>query len=79
MIYEAGLDGEWWWKNAKESNLEVLSLENFYKIFSKPWKTQYLEDRYYLRYTCKGGHAQITVSVYEYDNGWVNILDLNIL
>ena len=81
----SGIDLKWvgldvdWWQNAKGSNLEILSLESFYKIFGKPWKTQFIEDKYFLWYVCKDGHPIITVSVNEYDEGWVNILDLNIL
>ncbi len=73
---------------------EVFSLENFYKLFGKPWKMQFISnfvsrddifgnfvsrDSYILWYICKGGYVQIIVSGYEYDDGWVNILDLNIL
>lgn len=66
---------EWVIQNAEEvSNLEI-----FYKIFGNPWKTQFMGDSYVLWYICKGGNALITVSVYAYDNGWINILDLNIL
>jgi len=66
-------------ENARKIFLEDFSLENFYKIFGKPWKTQFIENEYFLWYTCKDGHPIITVGAYEYDEGWVNILDLNIL
>ena len=70
------------WKNRRwMERMEKMdfSSDNFYKIFGKPWKTQYLEDKYYLWYTCKGGYVQIAVSAYSFDNGWIDILDLNIL
>jgi len=71
---------DWVRKNAVEiSYLKVLSLENFYKIFGKPWKTQFIENEYFLWFTCKDGIPVITVRVCDYDDGWVNILDLNIL
>lgn len=80
------------WSDFREKNkilyLEVFSLENFYKIFGKPYKTRFTskipllltdEDKYYLWYICKGGYVQITVGAKEFDEGWVKILDLNIL
>jgi len=79
VVDEVGLDWDWWWKNAKRINLEVFSLENFYKVFGKPWKTQFIENEYFLWFTCKDGIPVITVRVCDYDDGWVNILDLNIL
>jgi len=68
-------------------NSEIFSSKNFYKIFGKPWKTQFigglgildLEDKYILWYTCEGGYAQITVRANAFDDGWIDILDLNIL
>ena len=71
-------------ENAREIFLEDFSLENFYKIFGKPWKTQYIKNapvnkEYILWYTCKDGTVLITVGEYAYDDGWVNISDLNIL
>lgn len=66
-------------ENAKKIFLEDFSLENFYKMFGKPWKTQFIENEYFLWFTCKDGIPVITVRVCNYDDGWVNILDLNIL
>ena len=73
---------KWVWELAfqkKEEHENVSNLEIFYKIFGKPWKTQFIEDRYVLWYICKGGNALITVSEDSFDDDWILILDLNIL
>lgn len=71
-------------ENARKIFLEDFSLENFYKIFGKPRKTQYIKNapvnkEYILWYTCKDGTVLITVGEVAYDDGWVMISDLNIL
>lgn len=71
-------------ENTRKIFLEDFSLENFYKIFGKPWKTQYIKNapvnkEYILWYTCKDGTVLITVGEVAYDDGWVMISDLNIL
>jgi len=72
------------WEITKEMLLEDFSLENFYKLFGKPWKIQYIKnapvnEEYILWYTCKDGIVLITMGESAYDNGWVRISDLNIL
>ena len=65
---------EWVIQNAEE----VFNLEIFYKIFGKPWKTQFMEDSYVLWYICKDGNVLITVGD-VFDDGLVLIRNLNIL
>ena len=71
---------------------EFCSLENFYKVFGKPRKTQFTKspilsilgeyvavaDAYILWYVCKDDNVRIAVDAYAFDEGWVRILDLNI-